>query len=95
MYYPGAVGMASTKAAAQSLKEWSAYLGEFWYTVQTTGREKKCLADVFDRRISELICESKLSYTFITAAELFDGDTGGLPRKDSIQGCQQKATHTA
>lgn len=40
-------------------------------------------------------CESKRSHAFVTATELFDGDTGDPPKKDSIQECQRKAMGAA
>lgn len=72
-----------------------AYLGQFRYTSQNIAGDEKCQADVFYRWFSEPFWKSKCLHTFITPVELFDRDTGDLPRKDPIGECQWKAMSTA
>lgn len=56
--------------------------------------DKKFWAGMSYPWVSKPFCASKRPDTFMTAAELFDGDTGNSPRKDSIQDCQHKAMGT-
>lgn len=49
----------------------------------------------FYRWVFEPFGELKRRHVFMTATELFDGDTGDHPRKDSIPECQRKTMGAA